>query len=419
MKFIPLNAVSIPGYLDTIESLRGIIRCDALEIQEVGDGNVNFVYRVTCTATNTTLILKQAVPYLRLAGESWPLSRSRMRYEARALKLYESLVPTHSPKLLHVDEKISLLIMQYLSEHTILRYEMVKCRYYPLIGEHLSTFLAETLFKTSSFYLDSGEKRKLVDQFNQNTDLCKLTEELIFSFPFMDAESNYKNPLLVKAAQRLRADTLFKINIATLKYRFMTKADALIHGDLHTGSIMVSNDETFVIDPEFAVVGPFGFDIGKLVGNFLLSYISHFYRSSNSDYGEWLLSTALEILEKFQAKFLSLWATHEYKESALFYVGYFNRVEIALFRQQFMREVLQEAIGYAGCVMARRVLGIAGVVDIRGIEDPIIRTQVEAVSLELAKILVKSQHLITSTKDFELIVRTFFESVSARWSLDP
>ena len=56
--------------------------------------------------------------------------------------------------------------------------------------------------------------------------------------------------------------------------RFCEQSQALIHGDLHTGSIMVTVSSTKVIDPEFAFYGPIGFDVGALLGNFLLSYFS-------------------------------------------------------------------------------------------------------------------------------------------------
>ena len=47
-----------------------------------------------------------------------------------------------------------------------------------------------------------------------------------------------------------------------------------MHGDLHSGSIMVTEKETYVIDPEFAFYGPMGFDIGALIGNLYLAYFS-------------------------------------------------------------------------------------------------------------------------------------------------
>ena len=54
----------------------------------------------------------------------------------------------------------------------------------------------------------------------------------------------------------------------------MTQSQSLLHGDLHTGSIMVSKNETKIIDPEFAFYGPMGFDIGALIANLLMNYFS-------------------------------------------------------------------------------------------------------------------------------------------------
>ena len=54
----------------------------------------------------------------------------------------------------------------------------------------------------------------------------------------------------------------------------MTSAEALIHGDLHTGSIMMTTEDTRVIDPEFAFIGPMGFDVGAVIGNLFLAYFA-------------------------------------------------------------------------------------------------------------------------------------------------
>jgi 5-methylthioribose kinase len=41
---------------------------------------------------------------------------------------------------------------------------------------------------------------------------------------------------------------------------------------LHTGSIMVTDDDTRVIDPEFAWYGPMAFDVGMMLANFWMSF---------------------------------------------------------------------------------------------------------------------------------------------------
>ena len=60
-------------------------------ISEVGDGNLNLVFIVK--GSTGGIAVKQALPYVRLVGESWPLPLSRAHYEHLALFIKERLVP--------------------------------------------------------------------------------------------------------------------------------------------------------------------------------------------------------------------------------------------------------------------------------------------------------------------------------------
>lgn len=87
------------------------------------------------------------------------------------------------------------------------------------------------------------------------------------------------------------------------KYKFMTEAQALLHGDLHSGSIMVTDTDTKVIDPEFGFMGPMAFDIGNYIGNLLLAYFSRHGWDANeqrrADYQEWLLQQIVQTRVRF------------------------------------------------------------------------------------------------------------------------
>jgi len=71
-----------------------------LTTREVGDGNLNLVFIVKEEATGKSVVVKQALPYVRVVGESWPLSIDRTIFEANALeiqsKLAKGLVPPKS-----------------------------------------------------------------------------------------------------------------------------------------------------------------------------------------------------------------------------------------------------------------------------------------------------------------------------------
>ncbi len=400
MSYEIMTPATLPQYLRSIPAIADFFGDGELEVEEIGDGNLNFVFIVkSADEPQKSLIVKQAVPYLRCAGEDYALSRDRMKFEIRALQSYK----IHTPKVYHADEDMSLVVMEHLKSHKILRKGLIEKERYELFAEHISTFLAETLFKTSSLYLQSDEKRALIERFNENRELCKLTEDFVFTFPYMRNETNHIEPGCEEEAERLFADTAFKQKVLRLKYIFMTQTDALIHGDLHTGSIMVNKKETFVIDPEFAFVGPFGFDIGAIVANLGSSYISHRHLSGDRDYMEWVASLIKEIWERFEAKFLNLW--RETKKSALIEPGFLPDGELERFRREFMRDLLRQSAGFAGCKMARRVFGIAGVEEIRGIEDPVLRKRAMMDALECGRRLVMEHERIESIDDVVKIVK--------------
>ncbi|MEA1893422.1 MAG: S-methyl-5-thioribose kinase [Campylobacterota bacterium] len=385
MKYQELSVDSIVEYLNSVDEIVEYFGGDKLEVKEIGDGNLNFVYLVSSLVDNTkAMIVKQAVPYLRCVGEEFALSRERMSFEIRALSKFKEIVPDFVPDLYHVSEDMSLVAMEYLGSHIILR-EGLTCRVkYPKFSEHISTYLAETLFKTSSLYLDSTKKRKLIDEFNSNTELCKLSEDFVFTSAFMESETNdnenvANNPL----AKKLFDDMEFKVKVLGLKYKFMTSTDALIHGDLHTGSMMINESETFVIDPEFAFVGAFGFDIGALVANLVNNFVHHSIVTKDRDFQKYLLVTIKEVLELFESKFLKLWS--EQKDSALLVDGYIDEVTTNHFRVSFVKNIIRDAVGFAGCKMARRVFGVAGVAEIRGIKDKQLRAEAEAMVLRIAR----------------------------------
>jgi len=396
MSYKILTIDTVKAYILDIPVIKSYLEEGAITIDEIGDGNVNFVYIVRNTDTQKSLIVKQAVPYLRIAGEGFPLSRERMNYEIRALQFYETLVPNLVPKIHYADESMSLVIMENLSEHIIMRKGLIETKYYLNFAEHISTFLAQTLFFSSSLYLDSTEKRALVDRFNSNTELCKLTEDFVFTLPYMEDATNEINPDLEEEAKALFAESEFKKNVLKLKYIFMTQNDALLHGDLHTGSIMLNVKETYIIDPEFAFVGPFAFDIGALIANMINSYISHFYRSEDAKYQEWILESIKEIYTQFEVKFLELWSQHP--NSALLKEGFMEAKELDEFKKDFIQNIFSQSVGFAGCKIARRVFGIAGVEDIRGIEDRQKRKEAELMALKIGKDLILNYNTINDVE---------------------
>ncbi len=397
MSYRQLTEATVAAYLaDVPEMRRHFSAFDRLVVREVGDGNLNYVYIVTNAARpEESVAVKQAVPFLRIVGESWPLSRHRMDFEIAALKLQGQLCPDHVPEIFHASGDMSLVVMRNLKDHKILRGEMIQGKRFPLLAEHMSTFLARTLFFTSDFNLDNAAKKEAV-RSAINIELCKITEDFVFTHPYDDSATNAYNPELPRPAiDGIQKDPAVRAAVGEMKYAFMTGAEALVHGDLHTGSIMGNERETYVIDPEFAFYGPMGFDIGALIGNLYLAYFAQDWRqrATGNDpdaYRVWLLDTAEAIWTGFEDKFLALWREHDAAAGGVSFIGrdLDGGAGAEAFRRRFIGKLLADSIGFAACKMMRRIVGIAKVADIAGIQDLTARAAIEQQALEMGRRLV-------------------------------
>ena len=405
MNYKVFDKNSIIEYLLEIKNVMNFFNDENIVAEEIGDGNLNFVYKVSSIENpQTAMIVKQAVPYLRCVGEEFPLSRDRMTYEIRALQKFNGIFPNFVPKIYHSSEEMSIVAMEYLDRHIIMRGGLIQKIKYENFSEHISTYMAVTLFYTSSLALSSADKRALIAQFNGNTELCKLSEDLVFSFAFMEHETNDNTNVANNTdAKKLFEDEEFKSKILDLKYKFMTQTDALLHGDLHTGSIMLNQEQTYVIDPEFAFVGPFGFDVGALLANLINNYIHHAVVTKDEDFKAWLLKIIKEVLERFKDKFLNYWDEH--KDSALFVDGYLDDATLKIYKEKFVKNILRDSVGFAGAKMARRVYGVAGVAEIREIPDVTLRSEAESLALKIAREFVMNYEEIQTIDEILEIVK--------------
>ncbi len=244
---------------------------ELVSAQEVGDGNLNLVFKVFDRQGVSRAIVKQALPYVRCVGESWPLTLDRARLEAQTLVAHYQHSPQHTVKIHHFDPELAVMVMEDLSDHRIWRGELIANVYYPQAALQLGDYLAQVLFHTSDFYLHPHEKKAQVAQFI-NPAMCEITEDLFFNDPYQIHERNNYPAELEADVAALRDDAQLKLAVAALKHRFFAHAEALLHGDIHSGSIFVAEGSLKAIDAEFGYFGPIGFDIGTAIGNLLLNY---------------------------------------------------------------------------------------------------------------------------------------------------
>ncbi|HHQ6537627.1 TPA: S-methyl-5-thioribose kinase [Serratia fonticola] len=347
---------------------------------EIGDGNMNLVFKIRDADGISRVIVKQALPYVRCVGESWPLTLDRARIEAETLLIHGALCPRHTVQVLHHDPELAVMVQEDLSDHHIWRSELVKGRYYPLAAGQLAEYLAQTLFHTSDFYQTAQLKKAEVSRFT-NPELCQITEDLFFSDPYQDHERNQFDEALLPQVLALRDDAALKLAVAGLKHRFLSKAEALLHGDIHSGSIFVAEGKLKAIDAEFGFYGPIGFDIGTALGNLLLNYcgLPGLFGPRDAAAGrEQRLQDVRELWLIFADRFLALCHQHS-RDATLALPGY---------AEQFLQQVWTDAVGYCGTELIRRTIGLAHVADLDSITDAEMRAECQRNALNLGRALI-------------------------------
>ncbi|MBG0831329.1 S-methyl-5-thioribose kinase [Planomonospora sp. ID67723] len=355
-------------------------------VREIGDGNVNYVFEVRGPAGR--ICVKQAMPYVRVVGESWPLTPRRTYYEYRALQEHGRLVAARVPEVLGYDPERNLLALEHLAPHVVLRHGLLHGVRYPRLARQLAEYLAGSMFGTSDLARPAVEKRRLATLFGGNTEMTQIMEDMVFTETYREHWRNsWTHPQLDAAADRLRSDTGLKIAASRLKLRYLTCAQALLHGDLHTGSILVTEDDTRVIDQEFACFGPMGFDLGTLLAHLLIGHLARAGHqpadAERNEYQEWILEVIEELWHGFSRRFLQLWersADGDAYPRALFA----HPADLDTERRRYVDQVWADTLGFCGTEILRRIFGLAHVVELQSIPDDDIRAACELRCVSLA-----------------------------------
>ena len=307
--YLALTPDSLPGRLSDISAVTEHLgnTPSSWHVKEVGDGNLNLVFIVQSPEGH--VIVKQALPYVRLVGDSWPLPLYRAFYEFNALTRQAQRDPGAVPQIYHFDEAQALIVMEFLTPHIILRNKLIAGEKVADLGYFCGTHCARTAFRGSELSMESADKKSDVALFAGNVKIPEITEDLVFTAPYHYAKMNNHTPSLDGLVVELRGNVHLKYVVQSMLMKFASNTETMLHGDLHSGSIMATDSDIRIIDPEFAQYGPMGFDIGMLTANYLIAYFSQpAHRGADlEDYQNWILSVIADSFASFNSEFRNLW----------------------------------------------------------------------------------------------------------------
>jgi 5-methylthioribose kinase len=379
------------------EKLKLFENIEDIKVSEIGDGNINYVFRAEDIKSKKSVVIKQADKLLRSSGR--PLDVDRNRIEAEVLKFYGEVASDYVPKIYHYDEVMCALTMEDISEYENLRHGLMKKKIYTNFAEDITTFMVNTLISTMDIVMNPWKKKEDLKKYI-NVELCDITEKLVFTDPYTNHFGT--NIVLDESSEFVKKeiydDEELVFEAGKLKYKFMNNPQSLLHGDLHSGSIFVTESKTKVIDPEFAFYGPIGYDLGNVVGNLFFSYIhSDIVMSDEVEkraYLNYLETTIAEIMDKFTGKF-----GRAYDEKVIDPMA-----KNPLYKRWMIASILEDAAGMAGTEIIRRTIGDSKVKEIESIESIETRVYMDKFLILLGKSLIKDRYKIKTGKDYVALI---------------
>ena len=286
------------------------------------------------------------------------MTPDRARHEVESLKAHHALIPDHVVEVFDYNPDRYIIAMEDLSDHQVWRGALNQGLRHDGAAEAMGTYVGAVAFGTSALGL---ERDTLADALAAavNPALCTITEDLVFTEPLVDAGRNSVLPANEKDAAELAGDDVMVRAMGRAKWLFMTKAEALIHGDLHTGSVMVRSVEgssqcgsVKAFDSEFAFYGPVAFDLGALWGNYIIA-AARAFALGEDERASWALGLVQQTWDGFEAEFRRRWP---------------SRLDPRVWRDGTMEDLLRdweaEAWLFAAAKMSRRIVGAAKTADI-------------------------------------------------------
>jgi len=323
------------------------------EVSASDEGKLNGVLFVV--GERGSLVLKQSLPWIRTLPD-WSLGAERLRREVELLRRWSGFNPGFVPEILAFDDAANVVAMEYLHEHVLLRDALRS----PLdeatasaLSERLGGMIARAACATSLLGLDRAEYRAAVER-GRNAEMTALMHDVVFAMPFLGEPLQMSTALAAEQSARIRQDEAALAAIEELAWTFETRCEALLHGDLHTGSIMVDGADVRIIDAEFGRYGPVAWDLGELLGHLVIAEEVHAAvgdRAASAEVG----SMVERVVQAFLAEMQGLTATLPHARRA--------------FAMNWAAETAGSAIRFGGVEILRRIIGVGDCEQLRGLPD--------------------------------------------------
>lgn len=338
--FHELSIENISAYVESQPHIRARVG-QVRQVTQSGEGKINGVFFVL--GTSGSVVLKQGLPWVRTLPD-WQLTIERVACEASLLRKWSGFNSAFIPELWQYDDQRYILAMENLTGHRLLRDMLATSAATEELGSSVGKMMARTAFFTSTFSMSLREHSAAV-QAGQNPEMSQLMEDVVFNLPFSLNDSNNNDPAISAHRAQLVANSEAAEAVRRLKWISATRQEALIHGDLHTGSIMVDDSDVRVIDAEFGHYGPIAWDIGEFWAHMFIAAEVHEVQNA-PDMAAATLEAIGSSRDSFRTEILQLTTNKMDSEPTRSWISV------------WLDETESLAMQFAGVEVLRRIIGV-------------------------------------------------------------
>lgn len=346
----------------------------ALTAEEIHGGNLNYAFRVADSAGNAVFV-KQAPDFIKCLGPEAKLERERMKLEVAAFGEWSAMLGAevaekYLPQIYKVDLDNMAFIMEFLGSYELLQKSLFRGHADKRAARSLGEIMG-LMHGKSHVSVVSAEEAARLGKAYANEKLRGIQLHHVYTKPWTESDR--------PEAKTYLEDVAFASSLEEARSAYRgEQADnlALCHGDLHPGSAMVdeSTAQVKIIDPEFAVYGPPGVDLGSMLSGYISAYVAQVAEAGQAK------SSILEAIKELVASYRSSMLACGVSEESI-------------------SRASEDAVGLGGCNVAQEMLGFAGA-RVLPVKDADLRRKAEDAALALTYRCIKGR----KGKGIELLI---------------
>ena len=168
--------------------------------------------------------------------------------------------PRLTPEVFHFDRAQAMIVMEYLRPHVIMRKGLIRGIEYPRFAARYRRVLCRDAVQHLGAGGNGGRAQGAGGAVRPEHRIVQDHRGSRLYRPLSRGAAQPLDPALSRRDRNRRSSATARSKVAAqgLKLKFMTSAEALIHGDLHTGSIMVTPETPVSSTPNSPSSGRWG-----------------------------------------------------------------------------------------------------------------------------------------------------------------